>query len=63
MYFTFVETHGYTLEEISTIFDGDEDFNAIAAAAADDKNEEANMGDVFHAEIKTEDFNVDAEKA
>ncbi|CZR55910.1 related to MFS hexose transporter [Phialocephala subalpina] len=32
IYFTFVETHGMTLEEISVMFDGDEQFNRAAAA-------------------------------
>lgn len=34
MYFTFVETHGYTLEEISVLFDGEEGFNSIATVHA-----------------------------
>lgn len=49
MYFTFVETHGYTLEEISTIFDGDEDFNAIAGAVGDEKAKYP-LEDVVHTE-------------
>ncbi|KAL2816090.1 putative MFS hexose transporter [Aspergillus granulosus] len=36
IYFTFVETTGLTLEEIATLFDGDEDFlNNVAAVGAD----------------------------
>lgn len=50
MYFTLVETHGYTLEEISTIFDGDERFNAVAAAAGDSMEKPGLAGEVLHAE-------------
>ncbi|KAL3484310.1 hypothetical protein BJX62DRAFT_244051 [Aspergillus germanicus] len=36
IYFTFVETTGLTLEEIATLFDGDEDFlNTVVAVGAD----------------------------
>lgn len=34
MYLTFVETHGYTLEEISVLFDGEEGFNSMATVHA-----------------------------
>lgn len=51
MYFTFVETHGYALEEISTIFGGDEEFSAVAAAAGEGMEKHgAVTGDVVHAE-------------
>ncbi|RMJ15046.1 hypothetical protein CDV36_005297 [Fusarium kuroshium] len=38
IYFTFVETTGMTLEEIATIFDGDEAFENAAAAVGEDLN-------------------------
>lgn len=36
VYFTFVETKGFTLEEIATLFDGEEDFYNNAAAVGHD---------------------------
>ncbi|RSM01958.1 hypothetical protein CEP52_008274 [Fusarium oligoseptatum] len=39
IYFTFVETTGMTLEEIATIFDGDEAFENAAAAVGEDLTE------------------------
>ncbi|RHZ49047.1 uncharacterized protein CDV56_104993 [Aspergillus thermomutatus] len=36
IYFTFIETKGLTLEEIATLFDGDEDFVNSAIAVSHD---------------------------
>ncbi|KAI9150555.1 putative MFS hexose transporter [Paramyrothecium foliicola] len=38
IYFTFVETHGLTLEETAVLFDGDEVFNQAAVAPAADNS-------------------------
>ncbi|CEL11229.1 hypothetical protein ASPCAL14332 [Aspergillus calidoustus] len=50
IYFTFVETTGLTLEEIATLFDGDEDFlNTVAAVGAD--LDEKDPGMAAHIEV------------
>lgn len=36
IYFSFVETHGYTLEEIAVLFDGEEAFSNMAAVHANE---------------------------
>jgi hypothetical protein len=50
MYFTFVETYKYALEEISTIFGGDKEFSAVAAAAGKGtEKHRAITGDMVYA--------------
>ncbi|KAL3455804.1 putative MFS hexose transporter [Aspergillus heterothallicus] len=50
IYFTFVETKGLTLEEIATLFDGDEDFANSAIAVSHDM-EMKRVESVVHDEV------------
>lgn len=43
MYVSFVETHGYTLEEIAVLFDGEEAFSNMAAVHAAEMEKGGNL--------------------